>query len=72
MKVFQERAVRLLAGLVPIEPEQIRAALETPPSLEMGNFAFPCFLLAKELKGARQKSRRTWPKKWGRTLFLNG
>ncbi len=70
MKVFQERAVRLLAGLVPIEPEQIRAALETPPSLEMGNFAFPCFLLAKELKWAPAKIATDLAEKVGKDPFF--
>ncbi|HZX20552.1 MAG TPA: hypothetical protein VFF13_06080, partial [archaeon] len=25
-------------------------SIETPPNREMGDFAFPCFLLAKEFK----------------------
>ncbi len=55
MKLFQEQIVRLLTGLVPLEPEQIRADLESPPSLEMGNYAFPCFKLAKIHRAAPQK-----------------
>ncbi|MDD4658891.1 MAG: arginine--tRNA ligase, partial [Eubacteriales bacterium] len=55
MKLFQEQIVRLLTGLVPLDPEQIRADLESPPSLEMGNFAFPCFKLAKIHRAAPQK-----------------
>lgn len=55
MKLFQEQIVRLLTGLVPLEPEQIWADLESPPSLEMGNFAFPCFKLAKIHRAAPQK-----------------
>lgn len=55
MKVFEERAVGLLVGVVPLPPEEIQGLMERPPSLELGNFAFPCFQLAKLLRAAPPK-----------------
>lgn len=55
MNIFQEQIVRLLSGLVPLEREQIRQDLEIPPSLDLGNYAFPCFKLAKIHKAAPGK-----------------
>lgn len=47
MKLFSEQAVKMLQKSVPMEPAEILANLECPPSLEMGNYSFPCFKLAK-------------------------
>lgn len=35
-----------------IEGEKIERLIEIPPKAEMGDYAFPCFILAKELKKA--------------------
>ena len=35
-----------------LEVEKIRGFIEIPPRAEMGDFAFPCFILAKELRKA--------------------
>ena len=35
---------------VELKKEEIEKLLEIPPSLEMGDYSFPCFFLAKELK----------------------
>ena len=45
----------MLSGIVPLEPEQIAEDIESPPSLEMGDYAFPCFKLAKVEKAAPPK-----------------
>ncbi|QFT89662.1 Arginine--tRNA ligase [Bacillus sp. THAF10] len=37
-------------GVDKITKEEINKNLEVPPKQEMGDYAFPCFLLAKELK----------------------
>lgn len=55
MNIFQEKIVRLLSELVPLVPEQIKQDLEAPPSLDMGNYAFPCFKLAKIHRAAPGK-----------------
>lgn len=35
----------------------IKDALETPPNLDMGDYAFPCFRLSKEMKRPAQQNR---------------
>jgi arginyl-tRNA synthetase len=55
VKLFREELVRLLAEVVPLEPEEIGADLESPPSPELGDYAFPCFKLAKLRKTAPGK-----------------
>ena len=55
MQVFREEIIRLLSGLVPLDKQQIADDLETPPAQQMGDFAFPCFKLAKEMRNAPAK-----------------
>lgn len=55
MKLFKDEVVRLLLGSVPLKAEQIEADLESPPSPDLGDYAFPCFKLAKTLKTAPAK-----------------
>jgi len=50
MNHFKQEVVRLLSDIVPLQPEQISQDLESPPSPELGNYAFPCFKLAKMSK----------------------
>lgn len=50
MQMFREEIIRLLEANVPLDTEQIAAELETPPNPQMGDFAFPCFKLAKTLR----------------------
>jgi arginyl-tRNA synthetase len=55
MNIFKDQIIRLLSDLVPLEPEHIRQDLEAPPNLDMGNYAFPCFKLAKINRAAPGK-----------------
>lgn len=55
MQTFLKEAVDLLARHVPLDREQIFNDLETPPSPELGDFAFPCFKLAKAFRSAPVK-----------------
>ncbi|MDW7684323.1 MAG: arginine--tRNA ligase [Bacillota bacterium] len=55
MQTFRNEIIQLLAGLIPLDKQQIAADLETPPAPQMGDFAFPCFKLAKELRNAPAK-----------------
>ena len=50
MQMFREEIIRLLEANVPLDTEQIAVELETPPNPQMGDFAFPCFKLAKTLR----------------------
>ncbi len=42
--------VDLLAKNIKLKKEEINQLIETPPNSEMGDYAFPCFALSKELK----------------------
>ena len=50
---FKEEVVKLILGIVEgIDREEIEFLVETPPSYDMGDYAFPCFKLAKVFKKA--------------------
>lgn len=55
MELFRNELITLIGALIPLDRQQIVADLETPPSAEMGDFAFPCFKLAKEMRKAPAK-----------------
>ena len=44
-----------IAGIVKMESVALEDWIETPPDDKMGDYSFPCFRLAKELKKAPQK-----------------
>src|SRR3989338_763556 len=50
MNPFQEEIVNQLFKATNIPKSQIALSLETPPEPHLGDFSFPCFQLAKELK----------------------
>ena len=52
MNPFRQEALNVLSRHTGLDPEKIDALLERPPKSELGDFAFPCFQLAKELKKA--------------------
>ena len=47
---MKSQIANLLSKYISIEKKQIENLIEIPPSQEMGDFAFPCFALAKEFK----------------------
>lgn len=47
---MKEKIANLLKAKIPLEKEKIEALIETPPDKNLGDYAFPCFTLAKELK----------------------
>lgn len=50
---FKNEVVKCISSLVPsLEKEEIEALIEIPPTYNMGDYAFPCFRLAKEFKKA--------------------
>lgn len=49
---FQEAIAAALSGLCGLTTEEIQGMLETPPDPKMGDYAFPCFKLAKTLRKA--------------------
>ena len=52
MNSFRQEALDVLSRHTGLETEKIDALLERPPKSDLGDFAFPCFQLAKELKKA--------------------
>ena len=49
---FKLEIAKLIGETISMDALQIAKTLEVPPDSEMGDFAFPCFRLAKELKKA--------------------
>ncbi len=49
---FKEKIAELIAKHVNIELSELKKFIEIPPDSNMGDFAFPCFRLAKELRKA--------------------
>ena len=52
MNSFRQEALDVLSRHTGLNTEKIDALLERPPKSDLGDFAFPCFQLAKELKKA--------------------
>jgi len=47
---MKDTIVNLLSKETKLQKKQIENLLETPPSPELGDYAFPCFILSKTLK----------------------
>lgn len=52
MKDFKEEIAQSISLITSIPKENIYQYIEIPPESKMGDYAFPCFKLAKELKKA--------------------
>jgi arginyl-tRNA synthetase len=50
--VFKEKIVGLLVKFTGLKKDEVSALLEIPPDESLGDYAFPCFVLAKKLKKA--------------------
>jgi arginyl-tRNA synthetase len=49
---FMQAIASALAKCTELDAKELATWLETPPSPEMGDYAFPCFKLAKTLRKA--------------------
>jgi arginyl-tRNA synthetase len=49
---YKEEAAILISQVVDLEKNQILMAIEIPPQRDMGDLAFPCFLLSRTLRKA--------------------
>lgn len=47
---MKELIANLLKSEIPIEKEKITSLIEIPPDSKLGDYAFPCFSLAREFK----------------------
>ncbi len=52
MKPFIDEIVQFLKARLSLDEGELRQSLEVPPSMELGDYAFPCFPLAKALRKA--------------------
>ncbi len=52
---FKKIIAQKIAKIVDAKCEEIQNYIEIPPNLEMGDYAFPCFRLAKTLKKSPQE-----------------
>ena len=55
MNEFTKQIAESLAGHLPLGADNIEGMLEVPPKADMGDYAFPCFTLAKSMKKAPAK-----------------
>ncbi|MBU1201024.1 MAG: arginine--tRNA ligase [Nanoarchaeota archaeon] len=49
---YRKEVVKMLEKETGLKPQEIDKVIEVPPSLDFGDFAFPCFILSKKLKKA--------------------
>jgi len=54
MNAFVDEIVQFLQGRLGHDEGELRQAIEIPPSIQLGDYAFPCFPLAKVLRKAPQ------------------
>lgn len=47
---YKQKITEKIMDIVKLENEEIKKMIEMPPNSEMGDYSFPCFKLAKELK----------------------
>ena len=52
MTDFKLEIAKLIAEVTKLDENELITYIEVPPNAEMGDYAFPCFKLAKELKKA--------------------
>jgi arginyl-tRNA synthetase len=55
MNAFKQDIVDFLARETPLSAADVAPLVETPPDSDLGDYAFPCFRLAKELRMAPPK-----------------
>ncbi|NOR65275.1 MAG: hypothetical protein GQ468_04595 [Candidatus Scalindua sp.] len=55
MDIFIKNIVDILKVEVSLSEEEIKDFIEIPPDMEKGDYAFPCFAIAKQLRNAPAK-----------------
>ena len=55
MDIFINNIVSLLKDNIPLSGEEIGGLIEIPPDIKMGDYAFPCFAIAKQLRKDQKK-----------------
>jgi arginyl-tRNA synthetase len=54
MNAFRDEIIRFLQSRLQLDEAELQRAIEVPPSIHLGDYAFPCFPLAKILRRAPQ------------------
>jgi arginyl-tRNA synthetase len=54
MNAFRDDIVQFLKSRLPLDEAELQRAIEVPPSVQLGDYAFPCFPLARTLRKAPQ------------------
>src|ERR671931_1391287 len=54
MNAFVDDLVQFLKSRLQLDAAESRRSIEIPPSIQLGDYAFPCFPLAKTLRKAPQ------------------
>jgi arginyl-tRNA synthetase len=54
MNAFRDQIIQYLKSRVALDEAELQRAIEVPPSVQLGDYAFPCFPLAKSLRKAPQ------------------
>tara|TARA_Y100000310_G_scaffold345677_1_gene468171 strand:+ start:2256 stop:3932 length:1677 start_codon:yes stop_codon:yes gene_type:complete len=52
---MKEKVIIELEKITPLKKKQISSLIEIPPSIDLGDYAFPCFILSKKLKQSPDK-----------------
>ena len=52
---YKSELAQLLGGALPLPVSELEEMLEIPPDAEMGDYALPCFKLAKTMRMAPPK-----------------
>ncbi len=65
--MFKEAVVKLLAKATMLKKEELEKLIEQPIQSELGDYAFPCFTLAKQMKKSPQKIAEEISKKIKKT-----
>lgn len=47
---MKSKIAEILSGIIPLDKAQIESLIEIPPNNNLGDYAFPCFILSKQLK----------------------
>lgn len=68
---MREQIIQLIADTAELDKELVAGILEIPPKADMGDFAFPCFQLAKTLRKAPQMIAAKLAEKIGETDIID-
>ncbi len=53
--MFKQKIIEILKKKTKLNDEELFNLIESPPSLELGDYSFPCFVLSKKLKKSPNK-----------------